>query len=97
MKFKSYFLYILGIIYFNQIFFIKIYAELNTNSIIKIFCLESVKSEMIKANKNYTESFGNEVCDCYLKNIKNNIAHEKSILKCIEDINNNKLDKDFNE
>ena len=55
------------------------------SSIIKIFCIENVKSEIRKANLAYTESFGNKVCDCYLKNINNNIEHEKSILKCKED------------
>ena len=87
MNLKLYFLYFLGIFYFNQIVIIKSSAELNTNAIIKIFCLESVKSEMMKANHKYTESFGNNVCDCYLKNINSNIGHERSISKCKEDIN----------
>ena len=82
MKFKIYILSFLGIIYFNEIFLIKISAEINTNGIIKIFCLENFKSEMIKANLIYTESLGNDVCDCYLKGINNNISHENSILKC---------------
>ena len=87
MKFKLYFLSFLGFIFFNQILTIKSSQELNTNSIIKIFCIENVKSEIRKANLIYTESFGNKVCDCYLKNIKNNIEHEKSIFKCKEDAN----------
>ena len=66
---------------------IKSSAELNTNSIIKIFCLETVKSEMIKAKNNYSEILGNEVCDCYLKNINSNIDHENAIIKCKQDIN----------
>ena len=85
MKFKLYFLSFLGFIYFNQILKIKSSQELNTNSIIKIFCIENVKSEIRKANLIYKESFGNKVCDCYLKNINNNIDHEKSIFKCRED------------
>ena len=85
MKFKLYFLYFLGFILFNQILTIKSSPELNTNSIIKIFCIENVKSEIKKANLIYTESFGNKVCDCYLKNINNNIEHEKSIFKCKKD------------
>ena len=87
MKFKNYILCFLGIFYFNEIFLIKISAEINTNSIIKIFCLENVKSEMIKANLRYTESLGNNVCDCYLKNINKNISHERSILKCKSEVN----------
>ena len=85
MNFKSIFLYFLGILYFNQLFLMKSSAELNSNSIIKIFCLESVKSQVIKAKNIYTESFGNEVCDCYLENINNNMGHENSIFKCKED------------
>tara|TARA_B100000963_G_C22306536_1_gene528157 strand:+ start:116 stop:406 length:291 start_codon:yes stop_codon:yes gene_type:complete len=87
MNFKLYFLYFLGVLSFNQTYIIKSYAELNANSIIKIFCIESVKSEMLKANHKYTENFGNEICNCYLKNINNNIEHEKSIIICKEDIN----------
>ena len=87
MKFKIYILSFLGIFYFNEIFLIKISAEINTNSIIKIFCIENVKSEMIKANLIYTESLGNDVCDCYLKSINNNISHESSIIKCKSEVN----------
>ena len=91
MKFKLYLLSFLGFIFFYQILTIKSSPELNTNAIIKIFCIENVKSEIRKANLIYKESFGNKVCDCYLKNIKNNIEHTKSIFKCKEDINK-KLD-----
>ena len=96
MKFKLYFLSFLGFILFNQILTIKSSSELNTNSIIKIFCIENVKSEIRKANLIYTESFGNKVCDCYLKNINNNIEHEKSIFKCKEDANK-QLDSQLKE
>jgi len=96
MKFKLYFLSFVGFIIFNQVLKTKSSTELNTNSIIKIFCIENVKSEIRKANLIYTESFGNKVCDCYLKNINNNIEHEKSILKCKEDVNK-QLDSQINE
>ena len=89
MKFKLYFLSFLGFLYFNQIFLTKSSADIGINSIIKIFCMENVKSEMINANRVYTKSFGNKVCNCYLKNIEQNIEHEKSILKCKEEINKN--------
>ena len=96
MKFKLYFLTFLGFIFFNQISIIKSSTEFNANSIIKMFCLENVKAEIIKANLTYKESFGNEVCDCYLKNINNNIEHEKSIFKCKEDANK-QLDSQLKE
>ena len=94
MKLKLYFISFLGLIFFNQIFPIKSSQDFNHNSIIKIFCLKNVKSELIKSNLIYTENFGNEVCNCYLKNINNNIEHEKSILKCKEDINKKLNSKD---
>ena len=96
MKFKFYILSFLGFIFLNQILTIKSSPELNTNSIIKIFCIENVKSEIRKANLIYTESFGNKVCDCYIKNINNKIEHEKSIFKCKEDANN-QLDSQLKE
>ena len=89
MKFKLYFLSFLGIILLYQKSTLKSSSEYNTNSIIKIFCIENVKSEMTKANLIYEENFGNKVCDCYLKNITNNIAHEKAIFKCKEDVQKN--------
>ncbi len=57
-------------------------SEINTNSIIKIFCKESVKSEFKKNNFEYEESIGEDVCNCYLINISNNISHKESISRC---------------
>ena len=70
------------------IFFINIvYAEnlpfeIKTNSIIKIFCKESVKSEFKKNNYEYEENIGEDVCNCYLKNISKDVSHQESIAKC---------------
>tara|TARA_Y100000589_G_C26732900_1_gene458461 strand:- start:96 stop:329 length:234 start_codon:yes stop_codon:yes gene_type:complete len=60
----------------------KSFAENKTNSIINFFCIENVKSEMMKANLNYEKSFGIDVCNCYINNLSKNISHEKSILNC---------------
>tara|TARA_Y100001970_G_C13699414_1_gene586428 strand:+ start:344 stop:616 length:273 start_codon:yes stop_codon:yes gene_type:complete len=57
-------------------------AENNSNSIIKIFCLESVKIEMERENLIYSDDFGNEVCNCYLENLSENNSHEESKSKC---------------
>ena len=57
-------------------------SEINTNAIIKIFCKESVKSEFKKNNFEYKESIGEDVCNCYLINISNNISHKESISRC---------------
>ena len=57
-------------------------SNIKTNSIIKIFCKESVKSEYKKNNFVYEESIGEDVCNCYLKNISKNVSHKESISKC---------------
>ena len=57
-------------------------SDIKTNSIIKIFCKESVKSEFKKNNFEYEESIGDDVCNCYLKNISKKISHKESISKC---------------
>ena len=35
------------------------------NSILKMFCLQSVKKEMLKAEILYSEEIANQTCDCY--------------------------------
>ena len=57
-------------------------SDTKTNVIIKIFCKESVKSEYKKNNFVYEESIGEDVCNCYLKNISKNAGHKESISKC---------------
>ena len=70
------------IIFINIIYADNLKAEVNNNSIIKIFCKESVKSEFKKNNIEYEASIGEDICNCYLTNIKNNIDHKKSISNC---------------
>ena len=57
-------------------------SEIKPNAIIKIFCKESVKTEYKKNNFEYEESIGEDVCNCYLKNISINVSHKESISKC---------------
>ena len=66
----------------NVFFSDKNLAEINTNSIIKMFCIESVKTEFIKANLEYKEDYGENVCDCYIENLSRNIKHDVSINEC---------------
>ncbi len=70
------------IIFINVIHADNLSSKISTNFIIKIFCKESVKSEFKKNNFEYQESIGEEVCNCYLTNISNNISHKESISKC---------------
>ena len=57
-------------------------AETNKNSIINLFCIESFKEEMIKANINYQEDIAKKTCDCYIKEFINTNSHQKAINKC---------------
>ena len=70
------------IFFINIVYADNLQSELKTNSIIKIFCKESVKSEYKKNNFEYEESIGEDVCNCYLKNISKNVSHKESISKC---------------
>ena len=57
-------------------------AETTDNSIINLFCIESFKLEMSKANLNYDEKIAQDTCDCYLKEFLNSSSHQNSINKC---------------
>ena len=70
------------IFFINIVYADNLQSELKTNSIIKIFCKESVKSEFKKNNYDYDEKIGEDVCNCYLKNISKNVSHQESISKC---------------
>ncbi len=57
-------------------------AETENNSIINLFCIESFKVEISKANLNYDEKIAKDTCDCYLKEFLNSTSHQNSIDKC---------------
>ena len=57
-------------------------AETQKDSIINLFCIESFKGEMSKANLNYDEKIAIDTCDCYLREFSNSKSHQKSIVKC---------------
>ena len=57
----------------------------NSNSIIKIFCLESVKSEFKRNDIEYRATIGEDVCNCYLSNISKKITHKEAISQCRKD------------
>ena len=57
-------------------------AETKDNSIINLFCIESFKVEMLKANLNYDEVIAKDTCDCYLEEFINTNSHSKAISKC---------------
>ena len=57
-------------------------AETKQNSIIKVFCLQSVKEEMLKAELAYSEEIANETCECYYKEFIETASHQDAKTKC---------------
>ena len=57
-------------------------AQTKQNSIIKLFCLQSVKEEMLKAELLYSEEIANETCDCYFEEFIQNASHQDAKTKC---------------
>ena len=83
MKFSKYnfFIFVNLIILFNS--FNSYYlAQTKQNSIIKLFCLQSVKEEMMKAEMVYSEEIANETCACYYEEFMQTASHEVAKTKC---------------
>jgi len=64
--------------YFNNYYL----AQTKQNSIIKLFCLHSVKEEMLKAEMVYSEEIANETCECYNAEFKRTASHQDAKTKC---------------
>ena len=79
-KYK-FFIFVNLIILFNS--FNSYYsAQTKQNSIIKLFCLQSVKEEMMKAEIVYSEEIAKETCDCYYEEFKKTASHQNAKTKC---------------
>jgi len=57
-------------------------AQTKQNSIIKLFCLQSVKEEMLKAEMVYSEEIANETCECYYEEFIQTASHQDAKTKC---------------
>ena len=57
-------------------------AQTKQNSIIKLFCLNSVKEEMLRAEMEYNEDVANEACSCYYEEFKKTVSHQDAKIKC---------------
>ena len=57
-------------------------AQTKKNSIIKLFCLQSVKEEMMKAGMLYSEEIANKTCDCYYEEFIQTSSHQDAKTKC---------------
>ena len=57
-------------------------AKTKQNSIIKLFCLHSVKEEMLKSEMEYSEEIANDTCECYYKEFMQTASHQDAKTKC---------------
>ena len=57
-------------------------AQTKQNTIIKLFCLQSVKEEMLKAGIVYSEEIANKTCDCYYEEFTQTASHQDAKTKC---------------
>ena len=57
-------------------------AQTKQNSIIKLFCLQSVKEEMLKAEMLYSEEIAKETCECYYEEFTQTASHKDAKTKC---------------
>ena len=57
-------------------------AQTKQNSIIKLFCLQSVKEEMMKAEMVYSEEIANGTCECYYEEFIQTASHQDAKTKC---------------
>ena len=68
-------------------------AKSNQNSVIKLFCLQSVQEEMMKAEMIYSEEIANKTCECYIEKFMQTASHQVAKTKCKleikEDLNHN--------
>ena len=64
-------------------------AQTKQNSFIKLFCLQSVKEEMMKAEIVYSEEIANETCECYYKEFIQTTSHQEAKKKCKLETNKN--------
>ena len=86
-KYK-FFIFVNLIILFNS--FNSYYlAQKKQNSIIKLFCLQSVKEEMFKSEMVYSDEIPNETCDCYYEEFSQTSSHQDAKTKCKSDTKEN--------
>ena len=77
----NFFIFLNLIILFNS--FNSYYlAQSKQDSIIKLFCLQSVKDEMLKAEMVYSEEIANETCECCYEEFTQTASHQDAKTKC---------------
>ena len=79
-KYKfSFFVYLIILFNFFNSFYL---AQTKQNSIIKLFCLQSVKEELMNAEMVYSKEIANEICDCYYEEFMQTGSHQYAKTKC---------------
>ena len=58
------------------------FAQTKQNPIIKLFCLQSVKEEIMKAEMEYSEEIANDTCECYFEEFIKTASHQDAKTKC---------------
>ena len=77
----NFFIFVNLIILFNS--FNNYYlAQTKQNSIIKLFCIQSVEEEMMNAEMVYSKEIANKTCDCYYKEFTHTSSHQEAKAKC---------------
>ena len=77
----NFFIFVNLIILFNS--FNSYYlAQTKQNSIIKLFCLQSVKEEMMESGIAYIKEIANKTCDCYYEEFTQTSSHQDAKTKC---------------
>ncbi len=61
---------------------INYFVQAKQNSILKLFCIQSVKEEMLNAEMEYSEEIVNEACECYYEEFTQTASHQDAKLKC---------------
>ena len=79
-KYK-FFIFINLIIIFNS-FNSHYLAQTKQNSIIKLFCIQSFKKEILNAEMEYSEDIANETCQCYYEEFIKTASHQDAKTKC---------------
>ena len=83
MKFTQFKLFIFAsLIILLDLFYSNNLVQSKQNSIIKKFCVQSVKEEMIKAEMAYSEEIANQTCECYYEEFIQTASHQDAKTKC---------------
>ena len=57
-------------------------AQTKLNSIIKLFCIQSVKEDLLNSEIEYSEEIANKTCECYYEEFTQTASHQDAKTKC---------------